>query len=78
MINFSMKLKRIIPLNDEFTKNMDKFISQYSDQIDTEKTHGTVIYSGDDYSSYKDYAYANFHKTYELFRNDDEPYVLEF
>ena len=65
-------------LNDEFTKNMDKFINLYSNHVDVEKTHGTVIYSGDDYSSYKNYAYANFHRTDELFRNDEKPYVLEF
>lgn len=65
-------------LNDEFTKNMQKFSSLYPDLVELSKTHGTVIYSGEDYKSYKDYAYANFHKLTPLFKKTEDDFVLNF
>ncbi|MBP3365682.1 MAG: ATP-binding protein [Treponema sp.] len=65
-------------LNDEFTKNMDRFIAQYSNFVDTAEIKGTVIYSGEDYPSYKDFSYANFHHTESLFERTEEPFVLNF
>ena len=65
-------------LNDEFTKNMEKFIALYGDHVAEETTRGTVIYSGDDYSSYKEYAYVNFHHIDSLFRNTGKNFILDF
>ena len=68
-------------LNDEFTKNMEKFRSQYASNVSTDSddsVKGTVIYSGDTVPSYKDYAYSNFHQISEQFVPKDKPFVLEF
>ena len=65
-------------LNDEFYKNMDKFIASYDDYVDTTESKGTVIYSGEDYSSYKCFSYANFHHIDSLFKNVQKPFKLEF
>mgnify|MGYP002854829800 FL=1 len=65
-------------LNDEFTKNMDSFIARYGDHVDTTDSRGTVIYSGEDYPSYKDYSYVNFHNTERFFERTEKPFVLEF
>lgn len=68
-------------LNDEFTKNMEKFCSKYSSNVSTDSddgVKGTVIYSGDTVPSYKDYAYINFHQIAEQFVPKEKPFVLEF
>ncbi len=68
-------------LNDEFTKNMEKFRSQYASNVSTdsnENVKGTVIYSGDTVPSYKDYSYINFHQIAEQFVPKEKPFVLEF
>ena len=65
-------------LNDEFTKNMEHFINLYSNYVDASKIKGTVIYSGDDYASYKDFSYINFHNIEAQFKNTEEPFVLKF
>ena len=65
-------------LNDEFTKSMRKFSALYPERVATEKTSGTVIYSGETYDSYKGYAYVNFHETGFLFKNTTKPFLLKF
>ena len=65
-------------LNDEFSKNMEHFINLYSNYVDASKVKGTVIYSGDDYASYKDFSYINFHNIEAQFKNTEEPFVLKF
>ena len=65
-------------LNDEFTKNMQKFLKMNSIEIEKNNSKGTVIYSGETYSSYKDFSYINFHDSSDLFKPKHEPFVLEF
>ncbi len=60
---------------------MEKFIALYGGYVDAESTRGTVIYSADDYSSYKDYEHENFHNIDSLFKNTERtsqsPFVLD-
>ena len=65
-------------LNDDFTKNMQKFRELYSSYTTNGSIKGTVIYSGETYKSYKDFAYENFHQTSDLFAPKTEPFVLRF
>ncbi len=65
-------------LNDEFTKNMQKFLKLNNIEIEENNSKGTVIYSGETYNSYKDFAYINFHDSSDLFKPKHEPFVLEF
>ena len=65
-------------LNDDFTKNMQKFRELYSPYTTNGSVKGTVIYSGETYKSYKDFAYVNFHQTSDLFASKTEPFVLRF
>ncbi|MBO4729223.1 MAG: ATP-binding protein [Spirochaetaceae bacterium] len=65
-------------LNDDFTKNMQKFRELYSSYTTNGSVKGTVIYSGETYKSYKDFAYVNFHQTSDLFAPKTEPFVLRF
>lgn len=65
-------------LNDEFTRNMKKFIKTYGDFVNTSDTQGTVIYSGEPFSAYQGFAYANFHDTAALFEKEDVPFRLAF
>ena len=65
-------------LNEEFTRNMQKFLEKYPALVDTTRTNGTVIYSGEDYESFKGYSYINFHNANALFKNPTAPFVLEF
>ena len=65
-------------LNEAFTTNMIKFRKLYDQTIAQEETHGTVIYSGEHYESYKDFAFRNFHQTEELFKPKETPFVLTF
>ncbi len=68
-------------LNDDFSRNMRKFQELFpshvsSDSADSVK--GTVIYSGENYESYKDFAYLNFHQVGRMFTPKTEPFVLNF
>ena len=68
-------------LNDDFSRNMRKFRELFpshvsSDSADSVK--GTVIYSGENYESYKDFAYLNFHQVGRMFTPKTEPFVLNF
>ncbi len=66
-------------LNDDFTRNMKKFRELFPSQIPPDSAvKGTVIYSGENYESYKDFAYINFHQAGELFKPKAEPFVLKF
>lgn len=65
-------------LNEEFSKNMKKFGEIFASHIQQGKTMGTVIYSGEDYASFKDFAYANFHNISPLFEPREEPFALDF
>ena len=66
-------------LNDDFSKNMKKFRELFPTHITSDsRADGTVIYSGDNYESYKNYAYLNFHQTGNRFIPKTEPFVLEF
>lgn len=65
-------------LNDEFVKNMEKFRTAYADHIAASDTKGTVIYSGDDYASYKGYAFTNFHHLNSIFAKKNAPFKLRF
>lgn len=65
-------------LNNEFTLNMQKFRKTFALQNKADETQGTVIYSGEDFDSYKNFSYINFHETEKLFKQDKKPFVLEF
>ena len=65
-------------LNEDFTKNMQKFRELYGSYSTNASVKGTVIYSGETYESYKDFAYVNFHQTSDLFAPKTEPFVLRF
>ena len=65
-------------LNDEFTKNMLKFSVQNELEHEAGSPKGTVIYSGENYSLYKDFAYVNFHDMANLFAPKTQPFTLSF
>ncbi|MDE7228640.1 MAG: ATP-binding protein [Treponemataceae bacterium] len=68
-------------LNDEFTRNMRKFREQYASHVShagDSPVLGTVIYSGETYASYKDFAYSNYRETGSLFEPEEEPFALDF
>ncbi len=65
-------------LDNEFTKNMEKFRDLYSSYIKEDSVKGTVLYSGESFPSYKDYAYIDFHSTARLFVPKQKPFVLNF
>ena len=65
-------------LNDEFTKNMKQFFEIYKADIKPSKTKGTIIYSGENYESYKDFSYYNFHNTSSLFSPKEAVFTLDF
>ncbi len=65
-------------LNDEFTKNMLKFSVQNKLEHEAGSPKGTVIYSGENYSLYKDFAYVNFHDMANLFAPKTQPFTLSF
>lgn len=65
-------------LDTQFTKNMQKFHEKFGDITISEPTKGTVIYSGEDFESYKDYSYRNFHKIAPLFEPKNEAFRLDF
>ena len=65
-------------LNDEFTKNMKQFFEIYKTNVKPSKTKGTIIYSGENYESYKDFSYYNFHNTSSLFSPKEAVFTLDF
>ena len=65
-------------LDGQFTNNMQKFHEKFDSITLSEPNKGTVIYSGDEYESYKDYSYKNFHKIAQLFEPKSEPFILNF
>ena len=65
-------------LNDEFTRNMKKFHDLYPSHIQQSEIKGSVIYSGENYDSYKEFAYINFHDISPLFKPKEAPFKLTF
>ena len=66
-------------LNDDFTRNMKKFRTLYPTQVSSgADIDGNVIYSGENYDSYNDYAYLNFHQVGNCFMPKTEPFRLDF
>lgn len=65
-------------LNDEFSKNMRKFHELFPANIKQSEIKGTVIYSGENYESYKEFSYINFHNISDLFEPKEAPFSLNF
>lgn len=65
-------------LNDEFTSNMRKFYKLYEPNINLTEKLGTVIYSGENFSLYKDFEYRNFYEIESLFKPKTKAFVLNF
>lgn len=65
-------------LNDEFCRNMKNFSAKYNEDIVSDSTKGTVIYSGETYESYKDFGFYNFSKIPQLFESKKQTFRLNF
>ncbi|MBQ7882516.1 MAG: ATP-binding protein [Treponema sp.] len=65
-------------LNDEFCRNMKNFSAKYNEDIVSDSTKGTVIYSGETYESYKDFGFYNFSKIPQLFEAKTPTFRLNF
>lgn len=65
-------------LNDEFCRNMKNFSVKYNEDIVSDSTKGTVIYSGETYESYKDFGFYNFSKIPQLFESKTSTFRLNF
>ena len=65
-------------LNDEFCRNMKNFSAKYNEEIASDSTKGTVIYSGETYESYKDFGFYNFSKIPQLFESKTSTFRLNF
>ena len=65
-------------LNDEFCRNMKNFSAKYNEDIVSDSTKGTVIYSGETYESYKDFGFYNFSKISQLFESKTSTFRLHF
>ena len=65
-------------LNDEFCRNMKNFSAKYNEEIASDSTKGTVIYSGETYESYKDFGFYNFSKIPQLFESKNQTFRLNF
>lgn len=65
-------------LNDEFCRNMKNFSAKYNENIVSDSTKGTVIYSGETYESYKDFGFYNFSKIPQLFESKNQTFRLNF
>ena len=65
-------------LNDEFCRNMKNFSAKYNEDIVSDSTKGTVIYSGETYESYKDFGFYNFSKIPQLFESKTQTFRLNF
>ena len=65
-------------LNDEFCRNMKNFSAKYNEDIASDSTKETVIYSGETYESYKDFGFYNFSKIPQLFESKTSTFRLNF
>ena len=65
-------------LNDEFCRNMKNFSAKYNEDIASDSTKGTVIYSGETYESYKDFGFYNFSNIPQLFESKTSTFRLHF
>ncbi len=66
-------------LNDEFSKNMKQFRRLYPSHILPDSdVNGTIIYSGENYNSYNNFAYLNFHNAADCFVPKNKPFTLDF
>ena len=65
-------------LSDEFCRNMKNFSAKYNEDIVSDSTKGTVIYSGETYESYKDFGFYNFSKIPQLFESKTPTFRLNF
>ena len=65
-------------LNDEFCRNMKNFSAKYNEDIVSDSTKGTVIYSGETYESYKDFGFYNFSNIPQLFESKTPTFRLNF
>ena len=65
-------------LNDEFCRNMKNFSAKYNEDIVSDSTKGTVIYSGETYESYKDFGFYNFSNIPQLFESKNQTFRLNF
>ena len=65
-------------LNDEFCRNMKNFFAKYNEDIASDSTKGTVIYSGETYESYKDFGFYNFSNIPQLFESKTSTFRLHF
>ena len=65
-------------LNDEFCRNMKNFFAKYNEDIVSDSTKGTVIYSGETYESYKDFGFYNFSNIPQLFESKTPTFRLNF
>lgn len=65
-------------LNDEFCRNMKNFSAKYNEDIVSDSTKGTVIYSGKTYESYKNFGFYNFSKIPQLFESKTSTFRLNF
>lgn len=65
-------------LNDEFCRNMKNFSAKYNENIVSDSTKGTVIYSGETYESYKDFGFYNFSNIPQLFESKTSTFRLNF
>ena len=65
-------------LNDEFCRNMKNFSAKYNEDIVSDSTKGTVIYSGETYESYKDFGFYNFSNIPQLFESKTSTFRLNF
>lgn len=65
-------------LNDEFCRNMKNFSAKYNEEIASDSTKGTVIYSGETYESYKDFGFYNFSNIPQLFESKNQTFRLYF
>ena len=57
---------------------MKKFHDLYPSHIQQSEIKGSVIYSGENYDSYKEFAYINFHDISPLFKPKEAPFKLTF
>ena len=65
-------------LNDEFCRNMKNFSAKYNEEIASDSTKGTIIYSGENYESYKDFGFYNFSNIPQLFESKNQTFRLNF
>ena len=57
---------------------LKNFSAKYNEDIVSDSTKGTVIYSGETYESYKDFGFYNFSKIPQLFESKTPTFRLNF